>query len=91
MHKLYYYFTIVLDHKNNRFIIFRRKNVTLRSLEIALTIRLRHFSECLRHWPSRGDIVISRTKTGNLQVKSPSGRTHVCVNEHRHTFDCKWK
>lgn len=57
----------------------------------SLEFRLQHFSECLRHWQSRGDIVISRTKTGNLQVKSPSGRTHVCVNEHRRTFDCKWK
>jgi len=39
--------------------------------------------------PGRGDIVISRTKTGNLRVKYPSGRTRVCVNEHRRAFDCK--
>jgi len=73
--------------RNDLFILRRKKYAIARSLEF----RLEHFSECLRHWQSRGDIVTSRTKTGNLQVKSPSGRTHVCVNEHRRTFDCKWK
>lgn len=40
-----------------------------------------YFYGCLRHWPSRGDIVISRTKTWNLRAKFPSARIHVCFDK----------
>ena len=49
-----------------------------------------YFYSCLRHWPSRGDIVISRTKTGNLRAKFPSARMHVCFDKPLYVRACTY-